>query len=266
MGRRACARELISMHKVRVLTVTDLHLRRSLYDQLKEAVAEHEPDVVACVGDFLDAEDPIRRQDEKLSIPNAAFALSELPCEVVFTRGNHEDECWADFEQEWQLIAQESGKKLNALHGDSFTFGPLTMVGFPCWLGNDEYFSQGRPLGRYNPEAWLPNLLKQTGPAGRTLWLIHEPPSLEIAAYVAYEPEWRDAIVHYQPLVTVSGHDHFTPIRTGQWHTKIGDTVCINAGQRVYPTPGKLVYCLIDFAFPSTKPSLPTGFNFQRFS
>ncbi len=39
---------------VRVFTVADLHLRQALYDQLSEAVEEHEPDVVALVGDFID--------------------------------------------------------------------------------------------------------------------------------------------------------------------------------------------------------------------
>jgi Icc-related predicted phosphoesterase len=42
---------------VTVLTATDLHQRKSLYDELEQAVKLHRPDIVALVGDFLDASD-----------------------------------------------------------------------------------------------------------------------------------------------------------------------------------------------------------------
>lgn len=248
-----------AIRKIRVLTVTDLHQRRPLYEQLREAVAEHKPDIVACVGDFLDLGEAA---GQSLSVPETVSILSGLPCELVFVRGNHEDENWRDFELEWLSL----GRKLNALHGEPFGFGPLTMVGFPCWLGNDEAYSQNRSMRIYNPENWLPDLLKETGPAGRTLWLMHEPPSLEISSYEAYEPEWKCAVENWRPFVTVSGHDHSTPMKTGRWHAKIRETVCINAGQRVYPKPGELAYCVLDFQFPSETPSLPARFTFERFA
>jgi hypothetical protein len=144
-------------------------------------------------------------------------------------------------------------------------FGPLTVVGFPCWLGSDQFYARNRPLERYTPEDWLPDLLEQTGSSGRTLWLMHEPPCMGISSHEAYVPEWLEAIEIHKPVVTVSGHDHTTPLKTGMWHTRIGMTVCINAGQRIYPKPGRLIYCLLDFEFPSGTPSLPTGFKFQRF-
>lgn len=249
------------MPKIRVLTVTDLHLREALYERLAAAVSEHKPDVVACVGDFLDEGEDTRSRPRKLSVQAAALALSELPCEVVFTRGNHEGGAWPLFEKEWR----KTGKPLHALHGDYFAFGPLIMVGFPCWLGDDTFYSEGRPLARYHPDDWLPNLLALTGEAGKAFWLLHEPPTMDLAAMEAYEPEWRDAILQYQPLVTVSGHDHTTPLRSGRWHTKLGKTVCVNAGQRIWPKVGPLIYCLFDFTFPSAEPSLPSRFRFHRF-
>ena len=40
---------------IKILTVTDLHRVRALYEQLARAVESHQPDIVALVGDFLDA-------------------------------------------------------------------------------------------------------------------------------------------------------------------------------------------------------------------
>ena len=77
---------------------------------------------------------------------------------------------------------------------------------------------------------------------------MHEPPCPDLAIPIAWNPEWRRAVMQYQPLVTVSGHDHSTPLRTGIWRSQLGRTVCINAGQRD-PTRGGLIYCMIDFGF-----------------
>lgn len=237
---------------MKVLTVTDLHLRTVLYEGLRAAVAQHQPAVVAVVGDFLDAEG-LPPSSERLTPAAAALALAALPSEVVLARGNHEDwEVWPAFEQAWQ----STGRELHALHGTVAQFGELAIVGFPCWLGDDEAYSEGRPLSQYHPEHWLPNLLKHTGPAGRALWLMHEPPSSEIADMGAYEPEWGPAIELYQPCVTVSGHDHTTTLKTGRWQTRIGDTICVNAGQRLFPKVGPLVYCTMEFEFPNGSPQL----------
>jgi hypothetical protein len=40
---------------VTVLTATDLHQNRQLYADLRKAVVEHQPDIVAIVGDCLHA-------------------------------------------------------------------------------------------------------------------------------------------------------------------------------------------------------------------
>ena len=77
-----------SADTVKVLTATDLHLKRSLYGELRTAVEQHRPDVVCLVGDFLDAED-LPPSNERLTPTGAALALAALPCEIVLARGNH---------------------------------------------------------------------------------------------------------------------------------------------------------------------------------
>ncbi len=77
-----------SADTVKVLTATDIHLKRSLYCELRAAVEKHRPAVVCLAGDFLDAED-LPPSNARLTPTAAALALAALPCEVVFSRGNH---------------------------------------------------------------------------------------------------------------------------------------------------------------------------------
>lgn len=243
------------MRKIRVLSVTDLHQRGSLLDQLKEAVRKHSPvDVVVCVGDFLDAGPP---DETVVSVEATAERLASLECDAVaFARGNHEDWQWPAFEAAWQ----QTKRPLLALHGTHFTFGPLVIIGFPCFMGSDEFYAENRPLPIYSPDEWLDTLLVRLGPAGCTLWLMHEPPSLDIGAFGAYEPEWEAAVSQKQPIITISGHVH----EPSAWRTWIGESVCCNCGQETGAS-GRLHYAIVDFEFPNDTPCLPTRFNIQKF-
>jgi len=241
--------------KVKVLTVTDLHLKRGLYGELRAAVGKHKPDAVCLVGDFLDDEE-LPPSNDRLTPTAAALALAALPCEVVLVRGNHES--WDNF-PEFEAAWRTTGRTLHALHGSAVKVGQLTILGFPCGLGDEGAFAAGRELDPYGPEEWLSELLMVTGPAGRALWLAHEPPCRDLAAHEACDSELREAIELYQPLVTISGHDHSTPLKTGRWQTKIGDTIAVNAGQRVEPgqaAAGPLIYCTMSFDFPNGRPRL----------
>ena len=132
------------------------------YGELRTAVEQHRPDVVCLVGDFLDAED-LPPSNERLTPTGAALALAALPCEIVLARGNHEDyENWPEFEAAWQT----TGRTLNAPHRSAVKFGQLVIVGFPCGLGDDSAWSAGREPTSHDPEEWMSDLLRTTGPAG----------------------------------------------------------------------------------------------------
>ena len=244
---------------VKILTVTDLHQVRSLYEQLAQAVESHVPDVVALVGDFLDAGDT---QPNQLKTAECAAFLAGLPCkDLVFVRGNHEDSNWWEFFTAWQ----ETGRPLNALHGSAYVHGPLVLVGFPCLMGDETAFVESlssadnaiRVLNA-DPLNWLPDVLLPHGPAARTLWLMHEPPAgtplSKAGSVVEGNQEWVTAIEHYSPWLTVSGHDHITPRKATRWHHRLGWTVCVNAGQSASKP---LHSCLITAQFTNRKPSLP---------
>ncbi|MBA3352146.1 MAG: metallophosphoesterase [Blastocatellia bacterium] len=88
---------------------------------------------------------------------------------------------------------------------------------------------------------------------------MHEPPDLTRLSMrsgpLQGNPEWREAIECYSPLLVVSGHDHQTPSRMGFWHDRIGNTLCLNAGQG----NETLNYFVIDTSLQGPAASLPTS-------
>lgn len=239
--------------KLKILTATDLHCVESLYRQLAEVVELHHPDALALVGDFLDMGGSRHKQ---LSNLECARGLSHMPCaHVIFTRGNHEDSNWWEFVEAWT----GAGREVQALHGEAFSIGPLLVLGFPCAMGNDAGFVGTREPLPEDPNVWLSNLLQAHGPAVRTLWLMHEPPCgtplTERVGPVSGNPLWNDAIERFSPWLTISGHDHNTPVTNKRWYHRIGQTVCVNVGQ---PDSGSLHYCVVEAEFTSSKVSLPS--------
>ncbi len=238
---------------LRILTATDLHQRRSLYQQLHAAVAAHKPQVVGLVGDFLHAG---ARTKQMLSVAQCAAALNALPVEkIICVRGNHEDENWVEF----------NAGRIRPLNGEAFEFGPLVVVGFPCLLGDESWFIGGAEGLPVDPTRWLQPIIRQYGPAARALWLAHEPADgttlTELRGPLSGNPEWREAIEAYSPLLVISGHDHDTPLHRGCWHDKIGSSRCVNVGQ----TQNVLHYAVVDVTFDSDVASLPGRMVVTRF-
>ena len=233
------------LERRKVLAVADLHQRPHLYSQLATVVSEHQPDVVALVGDFLEAEAP--PDVELLTVEEAAAALLALPCAVVMVRGEQEREGWPAFETAWRA----SGRELHALHGSVVTLAGVTFAGFPCLIGDASFYSKGRELPGACYDDWFSGVFQEAGLASRWMvWLMHEPPCPELAAVPC--EEWGRAIRDYLPMQVVSGHDHVHTL-TGPngcalgWLANMGDTMVANFGQRVDNPRGKLLYGILDF-------------------
>ncbi len=242
---------------VRVLTVADLHLRRTLYDQLTEAVEEHEPDVVALVGDFIDFDwNNARHAKGFLPMEEASQRLNSLAVpNIICVRGNHEDANWLDFVP----------GRIQSLNGSAFCLGPLVITGFPCLMGDETWFLEGAASVPSDAGQWFPKILRHYGPAARTLWLMHEPPDLTRLSMrsgpLSGNWEWREAIERYFPLAVVFGHDHQTPWRGGFWNDRIGNSLCLNAGQG----NDQLYYFVIDATFEAESRSLPVSMVITHF-
>ena len=244
----------------RLIAVTDLHRSQALYAELSGVVSRLRPDVLAFVGDFLDC---MGLAHPQLTSEECATVIARLTVpEVVFVRGNHEDLNWLDFEEAWN----RTGRKGVKLHGEAAIFGPAVLVGFPCYLGNDDPFAGDQQERPYDPNAWLPKLLEKLGPPMRTLWLMHEPPAgtplSNPDSPVAGNSDWNVAIERFSPSLTISGHDHLTPLKTGIWYHRLGSTVCVNVGQT---DAGPLHYTLVEAEFPGETPSLPSRMRVTAF-
>jgi Icc-related predicted phosphoesterase len=238
---------------VKVLTATDLHQVKAKYEGLAAAVKKHHPDVLALVGDFLNM---IGGVEDRFTLEECADFLSRLPCRnILFVRDNHEDANWWEFAEAWS----KTSRSVNALHGETFSAGPMLMVGFPCAMGDENAFLGSREPLPEEPNIWLSKLLREHGPAMRTLWLMHETPTgtrlSQKGTVVDGNPDWNGAIERFSPWLTISGHDHQTPLKNKCWHYKIGQTVCVNAGQS---DSGPLHYCLVEAEFIGNRISLPS--------
>jgi Icc-related predicted phosphoesterase len=260
--------------RLRVLTVADLHQSRRHFRRLCAEVQVQRPDIVALVGDVLGV-DSCACQDDRVRPEEAAQLLSALRGpQLVFVRGNHEQEDWPKFVGAWPLHK----RPLVALYGTAHAFGPLVITGFPCHIGwegpwcemlpklgnhlTHDFALSGRQVLPVDHVRWLPSLMRRIGPAGRTLWLMHEPPvALPIAGANTCNAEWTEAVERFRPLLTISGHDHETPRRYNTWQSKLGDTLCVNPGQGVMD----LHYCLLDLEFAESKPCLPSKITVQAF-
>jgi Icc-related predicted phosphoesterase len=235
--------------KVKIITVADIHASQKHYEYLAKAVATHRPDVVALVGDFLDA---TGKTDGKLTVEDCARALGDMPCaETIFVRGTHEDSAWWRFAHEFE----KSGRELHLLEGACFTYGPLVMVGFPCLALQGDGLGADLPA---DPDKWLPGVLRPHLPSARSLWLMHEPPDptpiSDHCGPLSGNVEWRLAIERFMPKLVVFGHDHQTPIRTKHWNCHLGPTTCVNVGQT---ENGPLHYALVEMGFPQNSPCMP---------
>ena len=249
---------------LKVLVAADIHQRRGKLDALLAAVSREKPAVIALNGDLLDVGANYRGQ---VSVRDCAARLTGLPVgELIIVRGNHEDENWLEFLAAWPL----DSRRPTLLHGSTARHGPLTIVGFPCLLGNQVPFEDSLAVvdGETRPslldrpgeiESWLPGQLRAYGPSSRAVWLMHEPPSgtplSERTGPVSGNLEWLEAIERFSPLLVLCGHDHNSPRRNRRWYCRIQDTVCVNVGQ---DGSDGLCHAVVELEFPRPTPCLPT--------
>jgi Icc-related predicted phosphoesterase len=95
---------------------------------------------------------------------------------------------------------------------------------------------------------------------------MHEPPAgtplTERHGLVSGNPAWNEALARFSPLLTISGHDHDTPIKAKRWYTRIGQSACVNLGQTA---DGPLHYGILEAEFPKATPCLPRRMRVSAF-
>lgn len=235
---------------MKVLTITDLHQSPVHFATLARVCSEQEIDLVCLVGDFLDVGED---RAGLLTTEEVIAQLVALPVKhLIIVRGNHEENNWYEFVDKWP----HSQRQLITLHGTAHICEGLTIVGFPCNMGDSQPWldalpetgnitSNNFPRKRQQSlsyEEWLPKLMQQIGTAGRTLWLMHQPPVTKgLCLPQEFDFDWTDAIERFKPLLVISGHSHSEPIVNNQWYVDHEGTICVNAGQAA-----KTRYCIIE--------------------
>ena len=254
---------------MRILTLTDLHQNPVHFATLTRVCSEQAIDVVCLVGDFLDLGEA---RENLLSTEEVIACLAALPVKhLLFVRGNHEENNWYEFVEKWP----HAMRPLIMLHGTSHVCDGLTIIGFPCNMGDSQPWLDTLPetgnitTGDFpqkrksfsSYEEWLPKLLLQTGSAGRTLWLMHQPPVTKGLCHpLEFDVDWTDAVERYKPLLVISGHSHEVPLINNQWYVNHEGTICVNAGQDT-----KTKYCIIEVALANIPNVLPIAMSITQF-
>ena len=223
------------------------------------------------MGDFLDL---AGNRPGQLTIADCAAFLAKLPVKhLVFTRGNHEGRNWREFVRAWPM----QRCALTALYGSAFTLGPLVMLGFPCRMGASKPWADSMPKEgnqlTHDPAKTGRKRLRSFPGSGCPL----NPPItpswpeflanarttdlVPISRRQAIDPGWGKAVDRYQPLLTVSGHDHETPFLNHAWWGRFDATFCINVGQAA----DELAYTVLDFHFDKGVPALPARIKVRAF-
>ncbi len=254
---------------MRICFTSDLHGNRTLFQQLEELLRRETPDLLILGGDLMAdgaIEDPVQSQIdyvEREFIPllkawktaNPALTIACLP-------GNHEWSCTRDV-----LRAQhEMGTLALLAHDRVWEFNGVNFLGYGCtpptphtvkdferldmpdspptefggvvW---DPAHDETRDAEFVDHFARQPSLAEELSTAVEVsdpwIFVAHAPPietkldRLPEVSYPIGSRAVREFIERRQPLCSLHGHVHESPLVTKSYTDRLGRTLCINPGQ-----------------------------------
>ncbi len=270
---------------MRICFTSDLHGEAVLYEQLEDVLRAETPDLLILGGDFLpDGErtDPLGTQVAHLHrvfMPRVQRWRTAHPRMVIACiGGNHEWSCTCEALQ----ALHDDGQIVLLDHRRPWHYNGLTLLGYsstpatPHWVKDYERLDlPGDPLPQFGGLLWdgergcvreadlqqhfgagptIADELAQVPPAGQPWILIaHGPPHdtkldhLYKVPFPVGSRALRRFIEERQPLCTLHGHVHESPLLTGSYVDWLGATLCINPGQN----HGRLYAVLFDAERPA---------------
>ena len=232
---------------ITLLAVSGLRQSQSKYKQLVEAVEQHEPDVVVVCGDFL--EHSRLEVRDRISVESCSSILGGLKChELILVHGLRDTSLLNQFKGAWQ----DDGLELCLLNRRAKALKRAVAVGFPPRLKSDDSCQK-----RFHEfRQWFSPILETHVAAARTLWLLPEPPALDMHQFPQSRREWRKAIDKFLPRIVLFGCGLNVPIRDERmlWLTK-REMLLVSLGQ---PIEAPLSYCMMELMFMGDVPCLPS--------
>ena len=253
---------------MKFIYVTDIHGNEGVYQELFHSAEELEVDAVVFGGDILPMPSSVdsfaagqRAFINSFLRPVIENFRSRSNTEIYLMLGNDDASVCAD-----ELESLERDGLAKYMHmrahefGDLFVYGysfvPLTHFGIKDWEKYDTadqvpprmafppfFTKQGgitqidiekdiRPRGTIKED--FENILSETNPS-KTIYVTHTPP-YNTALDIIFDGRHvgskalRSFIEKTQPPLTLHGHIHESPSRSGRIFDRIGNTICVNPG------------------------------------
>lgn len=248
---------------------SDLHGRQTLYEQLTALLRTHRPGLVILGGDMVpdgDIDDPVGTQTayvESTLIPCIENWRSFLPeLKVACILGNHDWLCThAALRRRHDagtlvLLDHRTPWRMNgtAFLGYSHTpptpywvkdferldlpNDPIPETGGAVWDAGQQCVRQATPREHFlAPEAISNQLAEACPPKEPWIFVCHAPPhdcKLDWLPHIDFpvgSRAVRQFIERHRPQCALHGHIHESPVVTGHYADRIGDSLCINPGQ-----------------------------------
>ncbi|MCI0497893.1 MAG: metallophosphoesterase [Thermoplasmata archaeon] len=250
---------------MRLLFTSDLHGNAGLYERLASQSARLSPDAVVIGGDLFPAGASTDQPAFLRDVVEPAVTAMAVPVYVI--PGNNDHRATWDLVGDSGLMVDANGRTIDIGGGwRLFGYGFVDVTPFPLkdWEKFDDA-DRTNDDDRYDGYVtWPERRSVVLDPADRsdtierdlaglapedperTIMAFHAPPhgtpldvverghvgSLAIRAFIE----------RHQPPLSLHGHVHEAPHRSGQWWARLGRTVCINPGQ----APPELHAVLVD--------------------
>lgn len=264
---------------MKIITTSDLHQWIPKWKDLIRVCEEIRPDYVLIAGDLLPKESSFGSQMNFLPhMKSHALKIKDLGCEMILTLGNDDNQNAQQFMEledangTWHYVHN----KVKSIKGYDFvgmSFVRDHPFGYKYWCRN-EYQGQTfidsvqfcdalkldekhkiTPIDNYKDfldkypsiSEYLEELAAKVADVKKSLWLIHDPPFQSGLDQTARgQNVGSKAVLNFienvQPLITVHGHIHESPVYTNRWYKQIGETYAFQAGQ----VSQKLHYCVVE--------------------
>lgn len=268
------------LDKMKIIFVTDLHGKREKYDMLFDVIKTHGADILINGGDMLPWKTqnyPLKDQKDFIVnyLENHFRSFEKLCIYYLCLLGNDDlgilDELFKKTCEKFSFIHDIAQKKVK--------IGEYEFIGMN-WVSDNPFTNKDRcrkdsnsettqkvlPVGLIStPSGWREikdwiNFRENLPTIEEELKNLPAPENFEKAIYVMHMPPsnlgldqcWHGgevgskAIYNFikekQPFLTLHGHIHESPDKSGIWLAHLGKTMCIQPGQR----EEKLVYVIVD--------------------